>query len=324
MSTDHTQLIESLQAQVKPIEPQDTMAEAGRKALLGDFVKMLQHEAGSRTGEDPEEVHDMRVATRRMRSTLRLLGAYFKPRAIEPYLSELRRLASLLGEVRDLDVMIGNLQSYQENLDADQRDLLQPVLSLFEGQRQKARRDLIRRLDKGSYRRFLDDYAEFVTKPGKGAIPVDLEDVHPYQVRHLLPELIFQHLAAIRAYDSTIEHADVPTLHALRIEFKRLRYAVSIFSDVFGTSIASFADELKTIQDHLGNIADVRAAKDRLSDIADDLDPQDQAETLAALQHYVDSITEKQDQLRDSFADLWRHFNTKTVQRQLSAAVAGL
>src|SRR4051812_17496203 len=95
--------VELLQAQLQPVEPLDTMAEAGRKILLSDLVKMLDHEAGSRSGEDLEDVHDMRVALRRMRSTLRLLADYYKPKTIDPYLVEMRKLAHALGTVRDLD-----------------------------------------------------------------------------------------------------------------------------------------------------------------------------------------------------------------------------
>src|SRR4051812_34049303 len=94
--------VESLQAHALLIEPLDTMAEAGRKALLDDLIKMMSHEAGSRSGEDPEDVHDMRVALRRMRSIIGLLGGYYKPKALDPYVDEMRKIARSLGTVRDL------------------------------------------------------------------------------------------------------------------------------------------------------------------------------------------------------------------------------
>lgn len=318
MQTTHDELIAALQAQIVPIEPNDSMAEAGRKALLDDFVKMLHHEPGSRVGEDPEEVHDMRVATRRMRSTFRLLGSYYKPKAIRSYLSDMRRVAQALGAVRDLDVMIVKLRAFQENFEG--RDELEPVIAVFDQQRAKARKELIRALDKANYRKFVDDFASFVTKAGKGAVPIDHDDVHPYQVRHLLPGLVYDHIAAVRAYESVLEDASDETLHALRIEFKRLRYAVSIFSDVLGSSINEFADELKRIQDHLGDMNDIHAAKERFDEIAPDLE----SDALDALYQYVQSLDEERDRLRDGFDDVWRHFNTKTVQRLLANAVAGL
>lgn len=316
--------LEALQSQVQPIEPGDTMAEAGRKALLSDLVKMLEHEAGSRSGEDIEDVHDMRVATRRMRSTLRLLANHFKPKAIKPIQSQLRKIAQALGAVRDLDVLIQNVKDYQETLDENHRTDLEPVITLLDEERTEARHDLIRTLNKKSYQRFIEDYSAFLTKPGKGAISVETDEAQPYQVRHLLPMLLFEHLAAVRAYEQVLPDADDLTLHALRIEFKRLRYAVSIFTDVLGTGINEFIEELKAIQDHLGDLHDIGASEDRLSAIANQLDPETQAEALAALQEYVDQMEQKRVDLREGFGEVWRHFNTKTVQRQLANALAGL
>jgi CHAD domain-containing protein len=315
---DTAQLIETLEAQIKPVEPTDLMAEAGRKVLLTDFVKMLQHEAGSRIGEDPEEVHDMRVSIRRIRSVMRLLAAYYKPSAIDPLLEEMHKIASALGAVRDLDVLIADLTAYAET--AGNGAALQPVIDALKAKNAQARKALIKTLDKGSYQRFAEDFSMFLLKPGKGARPVDLDDVRPSQVRHLLPPMIYEHLGAVRAYDGVIADADAAALHELRIEVKRLRYAVSVFSDILGSSAADFIAELKTIQDHLGKIADIRAAKDALKNAADGLDPAAQE----ALQQYLDAQDAEQDQLKADFSDVWRHFNTRTVQRLLSNAIIAL
>ncbi len=324
MDNPHDDLIERLQAQVQPVAPDDTMAEAGRKALLNDLVKMLHHEAGSRLGEDIEEVHDMRVSIRRQRSTFRLLADYYKPKAILPYLEQLRRIGQVLGAVRDLDVLIHDLQEFQATLDPAQSDDLQPVFALLDKKRALARHDLLRALDKKNYQRFINDYAAFLTAPGKGARPVETDDQTPYQVRHLLPPLIYEHLGAVRAYDSVLAEADATTLHALRIEFKRLRYVVTIFTDVLGPSINDFIGELKTIQDQLGRVNDIRTAQDRLSDLIAQLDPKTQEAAIIALQAYIDRLEVERLGFGDSMADVWQHFNTKTVQRQLATAIAGM
>lgn len=315
---DTPQLIESLEAQIKPVEATDLMAEAGRKALLTDFVKVLQHEAGSRAGEDPEEVHDMRVSIRRIRSILRLLADYYKPKAVDPLLEEMRKVASALGAVRDLDVLIADVTAYAAK--AENGAALQPVIDALKAQNEQARKALNKTLDKGSYKRFVEDFSQFLTKPGKGARAVDTDDLRPSQVRHLLPPMIYEHLGAVRAYDGVIADADAATLHELRIEFKRLRYAVSVFSEILGSSAADFTNELKKIQDHLGRIADIRAAKDTLKDAAEGLD----ATAQEALQQYLDAQDAEQDKLREGFGAVWQHFNTKTVQRHLSNAVAAL
>jgi CHAD domain-containing protein len=139
-------------------------------------------------------------------------------------------------------------------------------------------------------------------------------------VRHLLPSLIYAHLGAVRAYEGVLEDADAVTLHELRIEFKRLRYVVTVFGEVLGSSANDFTAELKKIQDHLGRIADIRAAKDMLKDAANNSD----AAAQEALQQYLDAQDAEQDTLRESFGAVWQRFNTKTVQRYLSNAVSSL
>lgn len=322
MDTTHTELIEQLQSQLQPINLLDTMAEAGRKALTADFIKMLQNEEGSRAGEDIEAVHDMRVATRRMRSTLRLLSAYYKPKVIKAHLDGMKSVARALGAVRDLDVLLEEIETFVKQL--EKADDLLPVLEALHAERAKARKALHKTLDKRDYRRFVEDFTAFLSKPGKGALPIDTDELQPFQVRHLLPELIYEHLGAVRVYETVLENADEPTLHQLRIETKRLRYAVTIFSDVLGTGGTEFIAELKLMQDHLGKLNDLHVAQERLNELAGSLDAETQADSRAALESYVAHLREEHEKLRSGVDDMWKHFNTKTVQRQLANAVAGL
>lgn len=322
MSERHQALIERLKASLQSVEPQDTMAEAGRKALLADFIRIMETEEGSRAGEDIEAVHDMRVATRRMRSTFRLLAKYYKPKAIQPHLDGLREVAQALGGVRDLDVMIEEIDHFAATLENGGE--LQPILDQLNRQRDKARKSLIKLLDKRNYARFVDDFSAFLLKPGKGALPVDADEIQPFQVRHLLPELLYEHLGAVKAYDDVLADADNATLHALRIEFKRLRYAVSIFSDVLGTGIGDFITEIKAVQDHLGRLNDLHTAQERLNEIARKLDHDAQMETLTALQQYIAHLEEEWHSQREGVDQVWARFNTKTVQRQLSNAIVSL
>jgi CHAD domain-containing protein len=297
------------------------MAEAGRKAILPDFVQMLSNEDGSREGENIEYVHDMRVATRRMRSALRLLADYYKPKAVRAYNQYLRKTARALGTVRDLDVLIDGLESFGKKLRSKaDKAALQDVIARLNAERDDARYYLTRTLDKGAYPRFLGEFAAFLTTEGANAKSNGSTDVLPTQVRHILPALIYSHLGTVRAYDPLVDDADANTLHALRIEFKRLRYLLSLFSDVLGGKAKDFIDELKIIQDHLGRMNDLHAAQERLTDLLSDLS----LESADVLNRYIQKLSEEQDTLRAQVPDIWRRFNTKTVQRQLASAVGAL
>ncbi|MGQ9908274.1 MAG: CHAD domain-containing protein [Candidatus Flexifilum sp.] len=316
----HTDMIEALSAARQPVSPEDTMAEAGRKVLLQQFIEMLKHEAGSRTGGDIEDVHDMRVATRRMRSTLQLLEPYFKPKAINGYRVQLRKIARALGAVRDLDVLIADIERYRETLDEAGRARLEATLALLNEERAEARAFLNRTLDKGDYRRFVDDFTTFLLTPGAGARPIDPHDVAPVQVRHALPTLIYSRLGQVRAYDTVLEDADETTLHSLRIEFKRLRYATTLFAEVLGESIKPFIEELKAAQDHLGRLQDIVTAETVIHLLADRLDD---AQKEAA-QGYLDALSVERETLRKTAKQMWKRFNARTVQRQLASAIAAL
>lgn len=315
MAYSPAQQIERLTPAVAPVAPEDSMPEAGRKILLNELLTMLQHEDASRTGADIEDVHDMRVAIRRMRSAIRLLRPYLKWKAIRPYNRKLRQLGGVLGEVRDLDVMIEQLQRYQAALDADSQAALQPAITELDTRRQEARAALNQYFDTKSYRRFVKSFAEFLLQPMPE--PHLNGAVMPYQVRHVLPMLIYDRLAAVRAYDTVLQQADAPTLHALRIEFKRLRYLLSLFQAVLGPQAADVIAEIKTIQDHLGHLNDGAVARLRLKNLLE-------ADTSGMLAGYLAFLDTQELGLKDSFMVAWQRFNTRKVQQKLASAVLAL
>lgn len=306
--------VAALEPLVQPVQPEDTMAEAGRKVLLTELVNVLKHEAGSRTGEDIEDVHDMRVATRRMRSLFQLLASYYKQGEIRPFSQALRRIAGALGDVRDLDVLIENLQAFQKTLEADQQASLQTVIDSLDKERSGARKSLNSVLDSKTYRRFIKTFTTFLTHEGAGSKSTPKDEIVPLQIRHVLPSLIYNRLAAVLAYEPVLEKADAEMLHGLRIEFKRLRYTVSLFEGVLGTQIADFIDELKELQDCLGHLNDATSARALLDSYEDE-------QIVAA---YLKSLEDHEAGLQTRFTEIWSRFSTRKVQQKLSTAVLAL
>jgi CHAD domain-containing protein len=307
---------DALQATVQAVASQDTMAEAGRKILLRDFIQMLEHEEGSRAGEDIEHVHDMRVATRRMRSALRLLAPYYKAKVVREFRARLKKLADTLGAVRDLDVLIHDLERYGEAHSAE----MQPTIALLDISRQAARADLHRLLDRSSYADFVHSYGRFLTTTGAGVRSQEAEAHTPTQLRHLLPAMIYEHLGVVRAYEAALEAAEPETLHALRIEFKRLRYLVTFFSEVLGNGVKDFITELKAIQDHLGRMQDIQVA----SEVLEDLMPELEDDASAALSAYLDALNSEEEDLRARFPAVWKRFNSAAIQKKLASALVAL
>jgi CHAD domain-containing protein/transposase-like protein len=312
------------------MSPDDAMVEAGRKVLLFHFERMLLNEPGSRAGDDIEAVHDMRVATRRMRSACRLFDPFFKSSAIKPFVRELRRIARTLGEVRDLDVSIDKAQTFMaDNPDYD----LEPLLINWRKRRNKARRNLIDELDSKRCARFVEAFHAFLVKPGKGAKALPAPDsAVPYRVRHIAPRLIYEYYEQLRAYgpvlDGAIDEAALQTLHALRIDFKRFRYALEFFEEVLGPEARHVIEETKVMQDHLGDLNDTRVAGESLRAFVDRHNqkysgvPIFLRPNITGVIQYAIAKENEQQQLLDTFGAAWTAFNRDAVRRDLALAVS--
>lgn len=303
-----------LEAQRLQLQPQDTMAEAGRKILLDRYVQMLAHEAGSRTGEDIEDVHKMRVATRQMRSALRLFKPYYRSKDVTPINRGLRDTARALGQVRDLDVMLESMEKHQTSLSEDDAGALQGVMDRLDERRSRYRDDLNDWLDSKSYRRFNKQFKRFLLE--EKASPDNNGAVQPHELRHVAPMIIHERLAAVRAYDPIIVEAEAETLHSLRIEFKRLRYALQFFQPVLGTSLSRYIKEIKGIQDYLGRLNDVSVAHQRLDSLKK-LKEQEKA----VIEAYIAGLEIELTDHVENFQTVWERFNTRTVQKDLADAL---
>jgi CHAD domain-containing protein len=112
-----------------------------------------------------------------------------------------------------------------------------------------------------------------------------------------------------------VENADEATMHALRIEFKRLRYAVSFFESVLGQSIEGFIEQLKVIQDLLGRLNDIRVAGEIFGALSDE--NLDDAQ-VGVIRDYLAAVEAERATLQAEFVEVWGQFNSRVVQRKLS------
>ena len=145
----------------------------------------------------------------------------------------------------------------------------------------------------------------------------------PVEVRHVVPVLLHQQLAAVRGFNPLFEDSaphDFETLHALRIAFKRLRYATSTFTDVLGPTSAHFIMELKTVQDHLGRLNDVVVFEERLAKYAGkgkkalDLPALERRARRCAAKHHIAALRQSVDEIQSQRAEA-------SVRRAAGAAV---
>ena len=265
-----TEPVKSPVLQKKPdFNASDLMSDAGRQVLGFHFRRMILNEPGTRKGRDIEALHDMRVATRRMRAAFRIFGDYYPPSVIAPFLKTLRRTGRALGAVRDLDVFEERTQAYRETMPESQKGGLDPFMVELRAQRDSARGRLLTHLDSARYGSFVAGFAEFIESRGSDSVRRQLRGMpEPRLVRHVAPMAITQRFAAVRAYEGWVEAPDTPLdrYHALRIAVKRLRYALEFFSEVLGPSSQNLIVKSAALQDQLGLLQDGVVASGILRD----------------------------------------------------------
>jgi CHAD domain-containing protein len=306
------------------VRADQTMAEAGRLVLRFHFERMLAHEDGARAGEDIEAVHDMRVATRRQRAALALFAGYYKPKAIRPFRRGLKALASRLGAVRDLDVLLEAARAYQAGLPPASALGLDQVLGAWAARRDAARADLLAHLDSREYRRFHKAYTRFLDTPGAGVARPAADPAAPVLVRDVLPARLWEHYGAVRAYTALLPGAAVPTLHALRIAGKRLRYALEFFAEALGPNIQEAIAAVVDLQDHLGELHDADVTLAQLHAFLQTPDPRPSPEAVLAVGGYLRVQQARLRRLQRTVGRPWKKVAGAKFRRLLGRGVAGL
>lgn len=245
------------------VHPGSTVGDVVYAAIRANLAAMLAHEPGTRLGEDPEELHDMRVSTRRLRAVMGLFSDALPPRAT--FLrSELRWVAHALGAVRDLDVQLRDLEqmdAWCSEWPGDGSAALGALRTLLERSRVEARRNLLGVLDSPRWARLA---ASMVALARKGPHP----RLDPAWVPALVavPPLVqHRHRQAVRAARLAARTGAPADYHQLRIRCKRLRYAAECTVDLYGRDAKRFVKKLSKLQDRLGAIQDAEVAATRLA-----------------------------------------------------------
>ncbi len=300
----------------------DLHSEAGRKVLRFHLARMIAREAGTREGDDPEELHAMRVSTRRMRAAWRVFGDGYRPERTRRYRRRLRLVAARLGTVRDLDVLLHATEAFAETLPVTEKGGLEPLLASWREQRDAGRKLLIRELDSAGHRRFVEAYTEFVMTPGLDVQPVD--PARPHRVRDTAGSRIWLAYEQVRAYEAVLKWADVPTLHQLRIEAKRLRYTLEFVREALGPEAPALISRVVALQDHLGAMNDAEVAGHMARTFLVEHSGQLSDAESAAIGRYLVAREREVARLKRTVGVPWRGIAGLTFRRALGRTLAAL
>ena len=243
--------------------PEVIVAEVGHSSTAGELVqaaiarsvrRYLEHAPAVVLDEDPEGVHQARVATRRLRSDLRVFRAFLKRSWADGLRSDLRWLTDVLGEVRDLDVLGERLTEILPLVPTPELESAQEILTKLQGERAAAVAVAIEAFREPFYLDLLDRLVDAAAGPPLRA-----------EANAIAPERLIEMTRKPwrklrRAVDSLPDNPSPHELHRLRIRTKRARYAAEAVADLGGESAERFSLALEELQDVLGEHQDAVVA----------------------------------------------------------------
>ncbi|MBI3386708.1 MAG: CHAD domain-containing protein [Deltaproteobacteria bacterium] len=306
-----------------------TLPPAG--AALGDALRQIvalqsqrlrQHDSGTRRGEDPEALHSMRVAVRRLRAAVRIFAVAIPIRQREAFRRELHWLGESLGGVRDLDVQLVALRTYRASLSPAQRGGLAWLEPHVRRERTRRRGAMLVALDSRRYAILLTRLERFATGPRGPAQPAAAHDLLATAGRRILgrgAKRLLQRGNAIAAGDHDVTPED---LHALRIRAKRVRYLLEFLRELTGKPGRRLVKRLIRLQDLLGAHQDAVVATAFLHQ-ATSAAPMESA-GLLALGAYTEHQRQRAANARTEFRRAWCRFARKRTLEDLRALLRRL
>lgn len=248
--------------QIEGIECDAAAAAGIRLVLLSRAEEMCALRDRALKRSDPEGVHDMRVASRRLRGALRDFLPYLRKRPLSSSMSHIKSLARALGRVRDCDVTIATLKKAAAKAPGE----IAVGIRRFEDFRQEAREEARIKLMSALDAESISDLQSEFTKALDAAVGPAKKRKTSKQTqapatstsyREVARSVILSRLGHFEELSKGLYRPlSVKPLHEMRIAAKHLRYALELFEQCWGESAAFFAEKVAGFQSSLGDLHD--------------------------------------------------------------------
>jgi CHAD domain-containing protein len=221
-----------------------------RAFLRRQLLEIERHDPAVRVGSDPEDLHQLRVAVRRLRAALREARSLLGEDQGHALRIELNWLGGQLGPARDLDVLLERLRREVEELDGPDAVPAGKIITALEADRQQAQQEVLAALGSSRYAEVLAALQRLVEAPPVATSDVSLNEVARKEFRKL-----GRRMKALGATPSN------DALHRARIQAKRLRYATELAAQVLGKDGREVVSAAKEFQDVVGAHQDAVVAE---------------------------------------------------------------
>lgn len=256
-------------ARAKKIEILDCAGratEGARLVLAARMEEMCALREAAIDWSDPEGVHDMRVASRRLRSAMGDFKSHFRKRRFERLRERVKRIADALGSVRDEDVAIIALDDLTKQAPADAKRGIQLIADERRARRENNRAALVGAISNVTLAELQAEFSLLQTE--SSFVPNDatpersngerlLEIHHERSFMDAGRKVVTRRLQRLnKSCRSLLRPFDVDRLHQARIEAKRLRYALELYESCWDDSLAPFIEQISQMQSSLGELHD--------------------------------------------------------------------
>jgi CHAD domain-containing protein len=296
----------------------DTAGPAARAVVAFHLRVFMREEAGARAGE-VEPVHQLRVATRRLRATLRLFAPVLPASQLALIGTDLAWLGREIGGVRDLDVLADAVKRRGRRVPVALRRALEPLEDAIRERRVLTHGRLLDALDGPRRRALLTRLSSLSIAPVKEAQPVRLGDLAPDLIAPVRRAMV----EAGRRLDG--KRPDAEALHQLRVRVKRLRYALETLRGLGGRKVAKTLQRLEDLQDFLGAHQDAVTQVAWLRAWAETAAAP--AATLVAAGALVQELTRRARRRQRGFSRAWARVDRPSLEhglaRELKRGVRG-
>ena len=254
----------------KPALREQRIREFASEMALHFTAAIFANLDGAKSGE-VEPLHDMRVATRRLRETLRLFQQYYAPANFKKLSRKARRTTRILGLPREMDVNLELLRRCQFAGGLVVHATCEHLLALFENEQTRLKRRMLREFERLELKAFENDLrllAESAVPPrSKTHLLFAEHQTAEFELfMQQMPQLLLDKAKPILEFAPTPEALQGDNrLHELRIRTKKLRYALEILKPLLPAASGEPPIELcRALQDVLGEFHDHTVLIERL------------------------------------------------------------
>lgn len=294
----------------------DTRADLATKEIHLGLLKTLESNIeGTQANLDSEFLHDLRVATRRIRSALSQIPGVFPAEVTERFKTGYAWVQEITGPVRDMDVYLLALDDYRADLPDFLQDALDPLRAFLETHYAAEQRALAKELDSPQLDKLLKDYRAFLEAP----VPEQpLAANAPRPIKELADERIWKMYRRVIAEGRAIQdQSPAEELHELRKSCKKLRYLLEFFASLYPEKrINALVKIMKSLLDNLGAFQDLAVQAHTLQHYAAQMvtEREVKADTLLAMGALIGGLIQRQQEARARFAEVFEGFDTPEHQ----------